>query len=317
MFVSHASSVTDVREWGHDLHRPECVVGTPSGDLFVSDWRGGVSVIREDGSQQAWLAPESAGLRPNGIAIAQDGSFLIANLADAGGLWRLDRSGDLRPIVTEVDGVAMPPTNFATVDSHGRTWISVSTRQRPRQRAWRPDLADGFVAMLDARGARIVADRLHYTNEVRVGPDGSHLYVVETFGRRLVRYRIGAEGRLGRSETVIQFGYGIFPDGFEFDLEGGIWITSLVSNRVVRFDGRSVQTMIEDVNTGYVDAVEAAFAACRMETAHLGPIPGTRLQHATSITFGADGRTGYLGCLHTPHVYRFHQPIAGCVRSPE
>src|SRR5262245_23401403 len=183
MPLSHAPSITAVEPWGRDLHRPECVVGTPSGDIFVSDWRGGVTLVREDGSQHAWLAPESAGLRPNGIAVDPDGSFLVANLADAGGLWRLDRANGLRPILTEVDGVAMPPTNFATVDTRGRTWISVSTRHRPRQSAWRPHVRDGFVVLIDERGARIAADGLHYTNEVRVSPDGSFLYIVETFGR--------------------------------------------------------------------------------------------------------------------------------------
>jgi hypothetical protein len=54
----------------HGLHRPECVLGTPAGDVFVPDWRGGVMVVRADGRQEAWLA-HNAGfeLRPNGIAV--------------------------------------------------------------------------------------------------------------------------------------------------------------------------------------------------------------------------------------------------------
>ena len=306
MPLSHAASIGDIRPWGRDLHRPECVVSDGGGGVFVSDWRGGVTLIREDGVQEAWLAPESAALRPNGVAVDRDGSFIIANLADAGGVWRLDRAGELRPILTEIDRAPLPPTNFATVDARGRIWVSVSTRLRPRQLAWRPDVADGFVVVLDQRGARIVADGLHYTNEVRVSPDGSFLYIVETFGRRLVRCPISADGRLGAPETVIQFGQGTFPDGFEFDAEEGIWVTSLVSNRVLRFDGRDVQTMIEDLNPEHVEAVDAAFAAGRMEARHLGPVPGTTLQHATSIAFGgADGRTGFIGGLHTSQILRF------------
>jgi len=41
-----------------------------------------------------------------------------------------------------------------------------------RQRAWRRDIADGFIVMVDSRGARLVADGLHYTNEVRLSPAG-------------------------------------------------------------------------------------------------------------------------------------------------
>ena len=44
--------------FGHGLARPECVLPTPSGDVFVPDWRGGVGVVRADGSTQTWLARE-------------------------------------------------------------------------------------------------------------------------------------------------------------------------------------------------------------------------------------------------------------------
>jgi hypothetical protein len=49
-----------------------------------------------------------------------------------------------------------------------------------------------------------------------------------------------------------------------------------------------------------------------MATVHLGPIPGTRFQHLTSITFGgADRRTAYLGSLHADCIYEFPAPVAG------
>src|SRR5262249_8822055 len=154
------------------LHRPECVVGTPEGDLFVSDWRGGVTAIAPSGMQESWIAaPGQFELKPNGIAPADDGSFFIAHLGETGGVWRLDRRGQVSPVVVEVDGMELPPTNFVARDNR-RLWISVSTRHLPRQRAWRGDVADGFVVLVDDAGARIVADGLHYTNEGRLGPCG-------------------------------------------------------------------------------------------------------------------------------------------------
>ena len=76
-------------------------------------------------------------LRPNGIALTSDGAFLIANLGDDGGIWRLERSGRLAPVLLEVDGAPLPPANFVTIDEQDRIWISVSTRHAPRQQAWR------------------------------------------------------------------------------------------------------------------------------------------------------------------------------------
>ena len=292
---------------GAGLSRPECVVATLSGDVFVPEWPGGVTVVRADGRTQSWRATSTTlDLRPNGIALAPDGAFLIANLGDQGGVWRLDLAGRLTPVVEEVDGIALPPANFVTVDEQGRTWISVSTRLLPRQQAWRADVADGFVVLLDATGPRLVADGLHYTNEVRPDPTGKWLYVVETFGRRVRRFPIRPGATLGTPETVLSLGRGFFPDGFAFDEEGGLWVTSLVSNRLVRFQRDRAETILEDVNRDFVERVEGAFASRSMTAEHLDRIPGTRLQQLTSVAFGGpDRRTVYLGSLHASSLYRF------------
>jgi sugar lactone lactonase YvrE len=307
-------SDSDIIAVGHSLNRPECVLATPQNDVFVPDWRGGVAVVRSDGSQEYWLAKNpDIDLKPNGIAFAPDGSFLIANLGDDGGVWSLGRDGGLRPFLTEVDGYSVPPSNFVFVDSEGRVWISVSTRHSPRQSAWNKTVADGFIAVLDKLGARIVADGLHYTNEVRVDPTGRWLYAVETFGRRLIRFPLLPGAQLGTRELVAQFTSGYFPDGFAFDAEGGIWVTSLVSNRVVRVTTDGVmQLVIAGTNTDFIAEVDQAFATGTVHSEHLGLIPGSRFQHITSIAFGGpDLKTIWLGSLHAQCLYRFRSDIGG------
>jgi hypothetical protein len=112
---------------------------------------------------------------------------------------------------------------------------------------------------------------------------------------------------------VVQLGESLLPDGFAFDCEGGIWITSLVSNQIVRLDAQgTLETMIAETNTAFVAAAERAYAEGRMERSHLGPIAETRFQHLTSIGFGGPGaRTAYLGSLHADCIYRFTSPVAG------
>jgi sugar lactone lactonase YvrE len=273
-----------------------------------------VTVVRADGRTETWRAASTMDLRPNGIALDPDGSFLIANLGDDGGIWRLERSGQLSPVLLEVDGVPLPPANFVTIDEQGRIWISVSTRHAPRQQAWRADAADGFVVLLDADGARIVADGLGYTNEVRPDPTGRWLYIVETFGKRVSRRPIGPRGDLGTGETVFSMTRGFFPDGFAFDEDGGVWVTSLVSNRLVRFHRDQLEIVLEDVNEDFVERVEQAFASRTMAAEHLGRIPGTLIQQLTSVAFGGpDLRTVYLGSLHGSCVYQFRSAVAGAV----
>jgi hypothetical protein len=306
--------VQDLDPVGRDLHRPECVLVSAAGDCYVPDWRGGVTVVRHDGSQHAWLARSPAvPLRPNAIALTPEGDFLIANLGDDGGIWRLTRDCALHPVLTHVDGQPLPPVNFVTLDDRGRLWASVSTRQRPRQRAWRADAADGFIVVSDEHGARIAADGLCYTNEVRPDPSGRWLVAVETFARRLIRFPLREDGTLGARECVCVMGDGFFPDGFAFDEAGGIWITSLVSNRLVRLspDG-TIETVIEDEDTDFVRDTEQAFAAGHMAAEHLGPIPGARLQHLTSLAFGGeDRRTVFLGSLHGTCLYRLRVSTPG------
>jgi sugar lactone lactonase YvrE len=307
--------LTALEPFGAGLSRPECVVVTRSGDVFVPQWPGGVTVVHADGQTRTWRAISSpVDLRPNAIALAPDGAFLIANLGDDGGVWRLDRAGALTPLLIEVDGVHLPPANFVTVDEHDRTWISVSTRLMPRQQAWRADVADGFVVLIDASGSRIVADGLHYTNEVRPDPTGQWLYVVETFRRRMRRFPIRPGTSLGVPETVFAMGEGFFPDGFAFDEEGGLWVTSLVSNRLLRFHHDGVETILEDVNADFVERVEHAFASRSMAPEHLGQIPGTLLQQLTSLAFGGpDRKTVYLGSLHASCLYRFRANVTGAI----
>jgi sugar lactone lactonase YvrE len=273
--------------------------------VYVPDWRGGVTRIAVDGSQRTWLAVNAPiELRPNGIALLADGSFLLANLGDAGGVWRLHRDGTVEPFLTEVEGAPLPPANFVMPDGD-RTWVSVSTRHAPRQLAWRPDVADGFVVLVDRRGARIVADGLHYTNEVRPDPSGTWLYAVETFGRRVTRFRIDAGGDLSAAEPVATLGHGCFPDGFAFDQAGRLWLTSLISNRLLCLGEEGVETILADENEDYVAAVDQAFVAGEMRTEHLGPVPGARLQQLTSVAFSVDQRDVFLGSLHADCIYRF------------
>jgi len=301
---------------GNGLHRPECVLATERGELFTADWRGGVAQVWPDGSQTLYRGelPGGRPLRPNGIAMRPDGSFLIADLGeDRGGVFELRRDGTVRPIVEEIDGDPFPPTNFAHEDAQGRIWATVSTRKVPRADDFRPDAASGFIVVADRRGTRIVADGLGYTNEALVSPDEKFLYVNETFGRRLTRFRIGNDGALSHRETVTTFGKGTFPDGLAFDREGALWITSIVSNRVIRVtaDG-SQQIMLEDADATHVDWVEDAFLAGTMSRPHLDHAVGRRLKNISSLAFGsADLRTAYLGCLGGDAIATFRAPVAG------
>ena len=96
---------------GEDLARPECVLCTAAGDVWVSDWRGGAMRIRPDGTQELVKAADDGrpALKPNGIALLSDGSILCADLGERGGVWRLLPGGGPEPYCLEVNGETLSP----------------------------------------------------------------------------------------------------------------------------------------------------------------------------------------------------------------
>jgi sugar lactone lactonase YvrE len=302
---------------GAGLNRPECILATRNGRLYTADWRGGVAVTEVDGESWLW-APENPEfmVKPNGIALMPDNSALLAHLGDeAGGVYQLTADRALIPFCLEVDGRALPPTNYIHLDGTGRIWITISTRQVPRALGYTKDISDGFIVLVEGGKSRIVADGLGYTNECIVHPDGKHLYVNETFSKRLTRFDIQPNGDLTNRKLVAEFGHGVFPDGLAFDAEGGMWITSIVSNRVIRLSSEGEQqVVIEDCDPDHLDWVEKAFQSGQMGRPHLDNIPSKTLKNVSSLAFGGSNlKTGYLGCLLDDCVYQFQAPVAGAI----
>ena len=292
--------------FGRDLHRPECVHCTAQGDVFVSDWRGGVTRIRSDGSQQLFKGDRA--VKTNGFAILPDRSFLLAHLGDDdGGVFRLASDGALSVFLDD-----LPPTNF--VHAHGDTvYVTVSTRLVPRTLARKPGYADGFIVCVDRRGTRVVAEGLGYTNECKLDPKRKWLYVNETFGKRLSRFALRTDGDLGARETVAEFGAGTFPDGLDYDAEGGVWITSVFSNRLIRIaPGGEQRVLLEDNDSRFVARIEEQFARGELVRDVHPEVPAKLIRNLSSSAFGGeDLRTLYLGCLQDSHIYRMPSPVAG------
>lgn len=310
-------NLDDISFLGAGLNRPECVLAHRTGLLFASDWgeTGGVAILYGDlvvGRVLACNPPRA--MRPNGIALEPGGSFLLADLgAEDGGVWRLHPEGHVEPVLTSVEGRSLPPTNFVHRDHQGRLWITVSTSYKPRDRAYRKYVSDGFVVSLARGQARVVAEGLGYGNECVVSPDGEHLFVNETFARRTSCFPIQRDGSLGSRKTIASYGAGTFPDGLVLDADGGMWVTSIISNRIIRIDVDGHQEFVlEDANAEHLNWVEDAFQRGALGRPHLDRITSRVLRNITSVAFGGpDLRTAYLGCLLGDAIASFRSPYPG------
>lgn len=312
---------------GRDLQRPECILAVPDGTLFTADARGGVMRIAPDGTQRLIAqegphppdAPAASpslldGTLPNGLAFDRNGDFLISNFG-MDRLERMDGTGRTTVLLDSIEGTPLGKVNFVLRDSRNRLWVTVSTRVNPWSDAIRKDLDDGYVVLIDARGARIVADGLHFTNELRLDAREAWLYVAETTAKRITRFRVTADGSLVDREIFgpSSLGRGLI-DGIAFDACGNLWGTMILADRLIALTPRGdLIELLDDGDRAGLDRFEAAFATGR-------PVPfetmlgcgGTLAPLITSVTFGGpDLRTVYLGSLKGDRLPAFRSPVAG------
>lgn len=294
---------------GEGLKRPECVLTTAKGEVFVGDHHSGIAEI---GKPKRDIVGAPPGFLPNGVAMLPDRSFLIANLGPGGGVWRLDRDWRLWPHLFEADGELLRVCNFVGIDAEGTEWISVSTKTFPRELSFRPGHADGFIVRKDKAGAHIVADGIGFTNECRVDPTGRWLYVNETVAKRISRFPV-AGTKLGPKEVVHDFGDGEFPDGFAFDGEGGVWVACVCANRIIRIETNGRRTLIlDDSDDADVTRAEAYFKTNVNGREHIEIGARRSLKNIASVAFGGpDLKTVYLGNLAGSAIPTFRSPIAG------
>ena len=103
-----------------------------------------------------------------------------------------------------------------------------------------------------------------------------------------MRYAIRSNGDLGPKEIAHEYGEGNYPDGFEFDSEGGIWMTSIVSNRVVHVAADGTETVVlEAGDPDLIARAEAAYQQDAFSRDYQNAGHATPLGNCASICFGA------------------------------
>jgi gluconolactonase len=303
--------LSDLNYTGHDLVRPESILAQRDGTLWTSDGRGGVTRIDPDG-QQHFLG--GLGGEPNGLAMAEDGSIYVANIG-TGTIQRLHPDGRTEEFLTEVDGVKVTTANFVFLDSRNRLWMSFSTREPHWWPAAAQPRPDGYIVLLDEKGPRFVADGIYFTNEVRLDAREEYLYVAETMMSHIIRYKVQPDGSLTNKEVFgpDSLGLGAFVDGFTFDADGNIWVTTVLRNGlgIITPDG-DCHVVFEEANEALLASFGEKIASGTAQPTDMAATVGQTLQLITSVTFGGpDLRTVYIGSLAMSRLPTFQSPVPG------
>jgi sugar lactone lactonase YvrE len=317
----------DLKYIGHDLERPECILAEKDGTLWAADGRGGVMRIDPDGSQELILQQgieantassfedrlvNTMGSLPNGLAFDTNGDFLIANFG-TDQVERMTRDGTTSVIIDNLDGVPFGKANFVTRDSKGRLWLTVTTTMNPWTDHVKTNSRDGYIALIDERGARIVADNLCGTNELRFDANEEWLYVAETTARNITRFRVEGDTLVDR-EIYGPSKLSGFNDGIAFDAYGNLWTTLIMADKLVAITPQGDELTILDLG-GDADAwaeLDKAWEEGRVTPELMGACGGTACPWMASLTFGGpDLKTVYLGSLRGTTIPYFQGPVAG------
>ena len=315
-----------IRTIGRDLQRPECILAEPDGMLWSADARGGVMRISADGSQKliaqrvddTFAASRAAdkyisrSTLPNGLAFARNGDILIANFG-TNAIERMTRRGESCTLFTSIDGQPLGKVNFILRDSRDRLWVTVHTRQEPWTLCVRDKTPDGYIALIDERGIRIVAEGFVGTNEIRMDAQEEWLYVVESNARRISRLRVEAGGTLSDREVFGPSDLGGVPDGFAFDSHGNLWVTLVMYDRLIAITPEGdVLTLLDDGDPDKNAELDRHFYAGTITPELMLATRGILAPWMASVTFGGpDLRTVYLGSLLGTTIPYFHSPVAG------
>ncbi|KAE8364602.1 hypothetical protein BDV27DRAFT_157651 [Aspergillus caelatus] len=216
------------------------------GLLYLSDMTGRTiyTIDTQSGEKKTLCEVEN---QPNGMCFVPDGSLIWSSMFDAK-LYRRDFTtgkdtlyADLSPIMTGYCG-------DMTVDSTGRVYVG-DTGARVLH-GEQPRAGRLLVVEPEGKSVQVAAENIMFPNALFISNDGETIYCAETFGYGLLRWDIGASGRLcnrqevwspvvvspsGKVGNTEEHGL-VGIDGGCMDAEGGMWLSLLGLDKFVRVD---------------------------------------------------------------------------------
>jgi hypothetical protein len=137
--------------------------------------------------------------------------------------------------------------------------------------------------------------------------------VAETNARRISRLRVRPDGSLGERQVHGPADLGGFPDGFAIDAHGNLWVTLILTERLIAITPEGeVWTLLDDGKPEALAIYEQHYQAGTTTPALMGACQGTLAPMMASVAFGGpDLRTVYLGSLAGTRLPCFRSPVAG------
>lgn len=244
------------------LDHPESLVVGPDGAI----WCGGEAgqIYRLDLDRQRLELIASTGGFTLGLAHLADGRLLTCDLKHRA-VFETDLStGESRVFATGCDDVAFKFVNYVLTGPSDEIYVSDSHGFR--------DPGPGIFRFTpDGLGELWFDQPLDFANGMALTPDGKAICVVETFGRRVTRIPIEADGSAGQREVVAEFP-DVLPDGLAFGPDGLLYVGCYEPSQICRITPTGdVEVVIRDADAHTLcHPTDIAFVGNTLYTTNLG-----------------------------------------------
>jgi gluconolactonase len=301
--------MADVKELASGLGFPEGPVVMDDGGVIVTEIANGrLTRIGPDGSTDV-VAKTGGG--PNGAAVGPDGHLYVCNNGSAfdyvemeginvprqppsnhegGRIERVDlSSGEVEVIYRDCDGRSLRAPNDLVFDSDGGFYFTDHGIREERS----SDRTGVFYAKPDGSEIQEVITPLDAPNGIGLSPDGTRLYVAETYTAIVWWWAVTGPGKIEAPPGLLPHGGTLLTrlPGFQFldslavDGNGNVCLATLGSGGI---------TSVSPEDGSVVDFIET------------GDI------FTTNICFGGDGlKTGYVTMSATGKLGEVAWPRAG------
>ena len=277
-----------MREITSGLLFPEGPIAMPDGSvILVEIARGTLSRVTPDGKIEV-IAETGGG--PNGAAIGPDGAVYICNNGgfewhDVNGLLfagdiaedysggRIERVdltiGKVEVLYTEVNGNPLRGPNDIVFDKQGGFWFTDLGKGHGRLK----DRGALFYAKTDGSHVEEMVFPVETANGVGLSPDEDYVYVAETQGARLWRWKLDGPGKLADSGRTGQKNFVASPEGYSFfdsmavEADGTVCVATIMNGGISRIDPES--GAIRHVPTGDPMTTNICFGGSDLKTAYI------------------------------------------------
>ena len=246
------------------LEFPEGPVAMNDGSVIVTEIQGGrITRVAPDGTKD--VVAECGG-GPNGAAIGPDGKLYVANnggvftYVDMGGVnfphqpppesWsggRIERidieTGEVDVLYEECEGHPLRAPNDLVFDAHGGFWFTDHGALLERT----ADRTGIYYAQPDGSSIREAIFPMSAPNGIGLSPDGSRVYVAETYLNSVWWWKVTAPGEVEEVPGVFPHGGTLLysPGGLQgfdslaVDGEGHVCVATLINGGISVVDGDS------------------------------------------------------------------------------